>query len=104
MLKWFCLKKPSRKATSQSSNIPSSIVSDLEKLNLTEERLKRYADETNIPTSDTTFTIDMAKDSLRDKAISLREKSVSEALNNIKRSMEVDLCFVLDCTGSMKRH
>ena len=104
MLKWFCLKKPSRKATSQSSNIPSSIVSDLEKLNLTEERLKRYADETNIPTSDTTFTIDMAKDSLRDKAISLREKSVSEALNNIKRSMEVDFCFVLDCTELMTYH
>ena len=41
---------------------------------------------------------------LKIKAISLREKAISEKLDQIKRSMNVDLCFVLDCTGSMSCH
>jgi hypothetical protein len=82
--------------TTSITSIPSSLISDLDKLNLNEERLKRYADEANIP-----FTADTASDLLRTKAILSREKAVSETLKNI---MEVDLCFVLDCTLSMESH
>ncbi|CAB5354729.1 unnamed protein product [Rhizophagus irregularis] len=83
--------------------IPSSLVSDLDKLNFTEERLKRYESEANTLSSNTTLTIN-TENELKTKAIYLREKAISKTLNNIKLSMEVDLCFVLDCTGSMKPH
>ncbi|CAG8716419.1 11816_t:CDS:1, partial [Cetraspora pellucida] len=33
-----------------------------------------------------------------------RENDVSKAIINIEDSMNVDLCFVLDCTGSMSEH
>ncbi|CAB5354754.1 unnamed protein product [Rhizophagus irregularis] len=106
MSKLFCLKKNSNNAstsTSSTSTIPSSLVSDLDKLNFTEERLKRYVDETNTLSSDTTLVSNTQKE-LKNKAKILREKAISKTLNNIKRSMEVDLCFVLDCTGSMQPH
>ncbi|CAG8758222.1 17739_t:CDS:1, partial [Rhizophagus irregularis] len=106
MSKFFCLKRNSNNAstsTSSTSTIPSSLVSDLDKLNLTEERLKRYVDEANTLSSDTTLISNTEKE-LKNKAKILREKAISKTLNNIKRSMKVDLCFVLDCTGSMKPH
>ncbi|CAB4386616.1 unnamed protein product [Rhizophagus irregularis] len=83
--------------TSSASSISSSLIRDLGKLNLTEERLKRYADE-----ADT--LVSTRENELRTKAKSLREKAISKTLSNIKRSMEVDLCFVLDCSGSMGPH
>src|SRR5205085_11014418 len=70
------------------------------------ERLKRYVDEANVSSS-TTITTNIEKNAdtkLRAKAELLREKAVSKTLDNIKRSMNVDICFVLDCTGSMKPH
>ncbi|RGB39933.1 kinase-like domain-containing protein [Rhizophagus diaphanus] len=82
---------------SSTSSISSSLIRDLGKLNLTEERLKRYADE-----ADT--LVSTRENELRTKAKSLREKAISKTLSNIKRSMEVDLCFVLDCSGSMGPH
>ncbi|CAB4386700.1 unnamed protein product [Rhizophagus irregularis] len=83
--------------TISTTSIPSSFASDLEKLNLTEERLKRYVDETENLSSGTTITSNT-------EVTFLREKAISKTLNNIKLSMKVDLCFVLDCTGSMRRH
>src|SRR5438045_2627106 len=100
MSKWFCLKKSSNTQSSNTTSTSSSLVPDLDKLNITEERLKRYADEANILSSDTT----LANNNLRSKAKFLREKAVSKALDNIKDSMKVDLCFVLDCTKSMRPH
>ncbi|KAF0490691.1 kinase-like protein [Gigaspora margarita] len=38
------------------------------------------------------------------EVIRKREKAILKALANIDRSMEVDLCYVLDCTGSMAGH
>ncbi|RIA81488.1 hypothetical protein C1645_864608, partial [Glomus cerebriforme] len=118
MSKWLCMKINANTQTSEYENsqsssdstIPSSFISDLDKLNLTKKRLKRYADEVNIG-SNTSFsdaaTLNETENDdtmLRTKAKFLREKAVSQALNNIKRSMDVDLCFVLDCTGSMSSH
>src|SRR6266496_901633 len=104
-------EKKSKNANAKSSNttsttfIPSSLASDLDKLNITEERLKRYADEANTLSSDTTLTLTTnTENELRTKALFLREKAISKTLNNIKRSMEVDLCFTLDCTPSMGPH
>ncbi|GBB92406.1 hypothetical protein RclHR1_00200039 [Rhizophagus clarus] len=34
-------------------------------------------------------------------ATTLREEAISETLLTIKKALQVDLCFVLDCTGSM---
>ncbi|CAG8635776.1 uncharacterized protein OCT59_003702 [Rhizophagus irregularis] len=85
--------------TSSTNSVSTSLASDLNNLNLTEERLKRYADEANTLSSDTTCIEGETK--LRARAIFLREKAVSKTLNNIKLSMKVDLCFVLDCSGSM---
>jgi hypothetical protein len=100
MSKWFCLKKSSNNANTQSSSTSSSLVSDL---NLTEERLKRYADEANTLSSNATLIGNTEKE-LKIKAKALREEAISKTLNNIKLSMQVDLCFVLDCTGSMGHH
>ncbi|CAB4402147.1 unnamed protein product [Rhizophagus irregularis] len=83
-----------------STSILSSFASDLEKLNLTEERLKRYAYEADTLSSDTTVTSN-TENELRTKVTLLREKAISKTLNSIKLSMKVDLCFVLDCTNSM---
>src|SRR6266511_4185723 len=111
MYKWFCLKKNTNTqspdtTTTTTTHISSSLASELDKLNLTEERLKRYVDEAN-DSSSTTITTNTEKNvdtNLRAKAEFLREKAVSKTLNNIKRSMNVDICFVLDCTGSMGPH
>ncbi|RGB26352.1 hypothetical protein C1646_770529, partial [Rhizophagus diaphanus] len=83
-----------------TTSIPTSFASDLEKLNLTEERLKRYADEADTLSSDATITSN-TENELKTKVTFLREKAISKTLDNIKLSMKVDLCFVLDCTSSM---
>jgi hypothetical protein len=83
---------------SSASSIPSSLISAFSRLNLTEERLKRYADEANTLLSST------KESELRTKTEFLREKAISKILNNVKLSMEVNLCFVLDCSGSMGPH
>src|SRR4051794_21340118 len=102
--KLFCLKKNADAQT--ISTTTTYISSELNKLNLTEERLKRYVDEANVSSSTTitTYTGKNADTNLRVKAAILREEAVSKTLDNIKRSMNVDICFVLDCTGSMKPH
>ncbi|PKY15009.1 kinase-like protein [Rhizophagus irregularis] len=82
--------------------IPSSFASDLEKSNLTEERLKRYAYETDTLSSDITLTSNTENELKTKVNTFLREKAISKTLNNIKLSMKVDLCFVLDCTDSME--
>ncbi|CAG8534725.1 7126_t:CDS:1 [Paraglomus occultum] len=79
--------------------VSSSLIPDLEKLNLPEERLKRYMNEVKEKESHADTELE-----LRKKAVALRENAISKTLNKIKRSMEVDLCFVLDCTGSMHGH
>ncbi|GBC01278.1 hypothetical protein RclHR1_04120008 [Rhizophagus clarus] len=108
MSKWFFSKRKSENEssnTTSTNSTPSSLVSDLDKLNLTEERLKRYVYEANTQSSDITFTNNTEDETnLRARAILLREKAVSKTLNNIKLSMKVDLCFVLDCSGSMQPH
>ncbi|KAF0488044.1 kinase-like protein [Gigaspora margarita] len=62
---------------------------------LLEDRLRRYEDETGQINDAST---------LKDRVSYLRkhrENHVSKAIINIEDSMSVDLCFVLDCTGSM---
>ncbi|KAF0373853.1 kinase-like protein [Gigaspora margarita] len=63
-----------------------------------EERLKRYEDEAG-QISSTSTLIDRVS-YLRKN----RENDVSKAIINIEGSMIFDLCFVLDCTGSMSVH
>ncbi|RHZ65930.1 hypothetical protein Glove_310g22 [Diversispora epigaea] len=36
--------------------------------------------------------------------VNKRKKAISKTLANIERTMKVDLCYVLDCTGSMSNH
>uniref|UniRef100_U9UKU7 Alpha-type protein kinase domain-containing protein n=1 Tax=Rhizophagus irregularis (strain DAOM 181602 / DAOM 197198 / MUCL 43194) TaxID=747089 RepID=U9UKU7_RHIID len=84
--------------TSSTSSIPPSLINELNRLNFNEERLKRYADESiNLISNN-------KENELRTKTTFLREMAISEILNNIKLSMKVDLCFVLDCTDSMRYH
>src|SRR5581483_1543385 len=86
------------------SNMTSTSIPAVE-LNPTEERLKRCADEANTLSSDTTLTLtDNTENEFRTKATFLREKAISKTLDNVRRSMKVDLCFTLDCTGSMVPH
>ncbi|CAG8711669.1 uncharacterized protein OCT59_002205 [Rhizophagus irregularis] len=104
MFKWLFKKKNEKNPgttspiMSSTSSLPPSLIADLGELNLTEERLKRYADEADTLVSST------RENELRDKAKFVRGKAISKTLNNIKLSMKVDLCFVLDCTGSMGHH
>ncbi|KAF0340284.1 kinase-like protein [Gigaspora margarita] len=65
---------------------------------LLEERLKRYEYEAG-QTSSTSTLIDRVT-YLRKN----RENDVSKAIIDIEDSMNVDLCFVLDCTSSMDAH
>jgi hypothetical protein len=62
--------------------------------------LKKNADTQISNTSSTTLISSNAED----KARFLREKAISKTLNSIKLSTEVDLCFVLDCSGTMGPH
>ncbi|KAF0450822.1 kinase-like protein [Gigaspora margarita] len=74
-------------------SVPGSLIGNKK---LLEERLKRYEDETdqiNITSIDRVTY-------LRKK----RENDVSKAIIDIEDSMNVNLCFVLDCTMSMEGH
>ncbi|CAG8821231.1 5684_t:CDS:1, partial [Racocetra persica] len=67
-------------------------------MNLLEERLKRYEDEAG-QISSTLKLIDRVS-YLRKN----RENDSSKAIISIEDSMNLDLCFVLDCTSSMSPH
>ncbi|CAG8833185.1 5542_t:CDS:1, partial [Racocetra persica] len=62
-------------------------------------RLKRYEDEKDQDSNNTSKLIDRVT-YLRKN----RENDVSKVITNIEDSMNVDLCFVLDCTCSMAPH
>ncbi|CAG8617434.1 1592_t:CDS:2 [Cetraspora pellucida] len=67
-------------------------------MKLLEKRFKRYEDEIGQSSSIST---------LKDKVSYLRknrENDASKAIVKIEDSMNLDLCFVLDCTGSMSSH
>ncbi|KAF0494469.1 kinase-like protein [Gigaspora margarita] len=78
-----------------SESIPELPIGNIK---LLEERLKRYEDETG-QINNTSTLIDRVS-YLRKN----RENDVSKAIINIEDSMNVDLCIVLDCTGSMSPH
>ncbi|CAG8628198.1 5002_t:CDS:1 [Paraglomus brasilianum] len=80
--------------SSASTLVTSSVIADLEGLSITKERLERYVDEAK----------DKTETELTNRARTARENAIRKTLSSIKRSMEVDLCFVLDCTGSMESH
>ncbi|CAG8439636.1 11458_t:CDS:1 [Funneliformis mosseae] len=84
-------------ATTNASSIPSSLISEMDNLNIDQGRLERYAAEAG----DARF---MSDKTLESHTKSLREKAISSMLKRIKSAMNVDLCYVLDCTGSMYRH
>ncbi|CAG8838067.1 14208_t:CDS:1, partial [Racocetra persica] len=67
-------------------------------MELLEERISRYEDEAG-QISNTTTLID--RDSCLRKN---RENEASKIISKIEDSMNLDLCFVLDCTGSMGCH
>ncbi|CAG8626675.1 23385_t:CDS:2, partial [Racocetra persica] len=72
-----------------SESVPELLISNIK---LLEERLRRYENEAGQNSNRVSY--------LRKN----RENDVSNAIINIEDSMNVDLCFVLDCTGSMSRH
>ncbi|CAG8638746.1 31736_t:CDS:1, partial [Racocetra persica] len=78
-----------------TGRVPESLIGNAK---LLEERLKRYEDE-NDQISSTSTLIDRVT-YLRKN----REHDVSKAITNVEDSMNVDLCFVLDCTSSMGGH
>ncbi|CAG8577451.1 15465_t:CDS:1 [Cetraspora pellucida] len=82
-------------SSSVTGNVPELLIGNAK---LLEERLKRYEDE-NEQISSTTTLIDRVT-YLRKN----RENDVSKAIANVEDSMNVDLCFVLDCTSSMLGH
>ncbi|CAG8718887.1 9950_t:CDS:2 [Cetraspora pellucida] len=69
-------------------------------MNLFEERLRRYEDETGQISSTPISTVIDRVSHLR----KTRENDASKAIINIQTSMNLDLCFVLDCTGSMSHY
>ncbi|CAG8823511.1 14239_t:CDS:1, partial [Racocetra persica] len=71
---------------------------DANNIQLLEERLRRYEDEAGQIRSTSTL-IDRVS-YLRKN----RENDASKAIIKIEDSMKFDLCFVLDCTGSMAPH
>ncbi|CAI2170685.1 15953_t:CDS:1 [Funneliformis geosporum] len=82
-------------STTNASSIPSSLISEMDNLNI--DRIERYAAEAG----DARF---MSDKTLESHTKSLREKAISSMLKRIESAMNVDLCYVLDCTGSMYRH
>ncbi|CAG8584474.1 10173_t:CDS:2, partial [Cetraspora pellucida] len=64
-------------------------------MKLLEERLRRYEDEAG-QISSTSTLIDRVSHLRKN-----RENEASKAIINIENLMNLDLCFVLDCTGSM---
>ncbi|CAI2181312.1 11012_t:CDS:1 [Funneliformis geosporum] len=86
--------------TAGTSTIPESLISDMNNLKIARGRLERYAAEAG----DERYLSQSSNNRLEANTKILREKAITAALDNIKRSMNVDLCFVLDCTGSMSSH
>jgi hypothetical protein len=94
--------------TITENSISETLISELGTEKLVKGCLERYADEVGdsryaSKNSSINDSVD-STDSLEAETIILREKIISKAINNIKNSMQVDLCFVLDCTGSMKQY
>ncbi|KAF0484017.1 kinase-like protein [Gigaspora margarita] len=105
-IKYNCIKNDSYVEGSRNTSLPSITISgsgDVPgslkgNMKFLEERLKRYEDEVGHISSTST---------LIDRASYLRkhrENDVSTTIINIEDSMNVDLCFVLDCTYSMSHH
>ncbi|RHZ61857.1 hypothetical protein Glove_345g11 [Diversispora epigaea] len=98
-------------SASSISSLTSSFLRDFDRLNLSEQRLDRYDNEilssltsnrsTIRPTTSSNETTRINK---REAITNRREKAISKTLANIERTMKVDLCYVLDCTGSMSSH
>ncbi|CAG8598547.1 25982_t:CDS:1 [Dentiscutata erythropus] len=68
------------------------------------ESLRYVEDETTstvttIKTTTSTLIDDVKTTSYKKKVMDKREKAILRTLAKIDRSMEVDLCYVLDCTG-----
>ncbi|CAG8593995.1 2630_t:CDS:2, partial [Dentiscutata heterogama] len=62
---------------------------------------------THVSTGSSTIVPSVTTDDARlrkREVIRKRERAILKTLANIERSMEVDLCYVLDCTGSMAGH
>ncbi|RIA93474.1 kinase-like domain-containing protein [Glomus cerebriforme] len=94
-----------------TSTISETLISELDTQKLAQGCLERYADEAGdsryaSKKSSITDSVDfISTDSaLETETIRLREKIIHKAIKNIKSSMQVDLCFVLDCTGSMSSY
>jgi hypothetical protein len=95
-----------------TSTISATLISELGNQKLAKGCLERYADEVGDTyyASDKLTSDKLSSDKLSSvstleaKTIRLREEIISKTLDNIKRSMQVDLCFVLDSTGSMRRY
>ncbi|RHZ75078.1 hypothetical protein Glove_217g278 [Diversispora epigaea] len=52
----------------------------------------------------TTYSNDTTRVNKREVITNKREVAISKTLANIERTMKVDICYVLDCTGSMSDH
>ncbi|CAG8673493.1 2595_t:CDS:1, partial [Cetraspora pellucida] len=79
----------SKSKSRPEGSITSSLLHRLDSMKLEDERLKRYEDD--LKSSESRIA------ALREK----RERTITATLRKIKLTMNVDLCFVLDCTGSM---
>ncbi|CAG8561476.1 9894_t:CDS:2 [Acaulospora colombiana] len=110
--------------TRSDTSLPPSFVNDFDNLNIAEDRINRYSNEilsslTSTSLNDATVINEISSlpqpprytpiaspiDGERISGlIRKRERAMSKALANIERSMNVDLCYVLDCTGSMAGH
>ncbi|RIA93472.1 kinase-like domain-containing protein [Glomus cerebriforme] len=100
--------------STKSSNTSQSLMSELDSQKLS--RIKRYADESGdirfkskskskSKENSSAESIDSAsktKNVLEAETINLREEVISSVLENTKKSLQVDLCFVLDCTEFKK--
>jgi len=84
--------------TGKQNKESTTVITELDNRRLSKERLERYADEAG----DARYASKLTE--LEIETTRLRANTVTKTIANIKRSMEVDLCFVLDCTGSMDEH
>ncbi|CAB5385036.1 unnamed protein product [Rhizophagus irregularis] len=98
-------------SVTETGTISETLISELGTEKLAKGCLERYADEAgdsryaskNISITDSVDSVN-SDDSLEAETIILREEIIFKAIQNIKNSMQVDLCFVLDCTGSMTKY
>ncbi|CAG8741732.1 8229_t:CDS:2, partial [Racocetra persica] len=106
--------------SSNASSLPASFLNDFEEMNIEDQRIGRYDDEvpteiatrtngtaTNTSVSNNTVTNHVTATAPSETVTNNTHVSTGSStitLANIERSMEVDLCYVLDCTGSMAGH